>query len=255
MWYNYLFYLCIYHHVSIYLPIYLVIYLYLSIYLSIYQSIYHVSIYHVSIYLSIYVSIMYLSIYLSCIYHVSIMYLSIYLSIYLSVYRYVSIHLSVYLSICLSIYLSIYLSICCIGENVATSEVASVLSSCRDVQETTVYGVAVPNCEGKAGMAVIVPTKTYRDDGSNSSNSRSSTYDDHGNSRNDQRDILNETQSFDVELVRLICSLNLPTYACPLFLRVKPIGAVLTTTSTFKHLKNDLIKEVSIDVQYVMYSI
>ena len=141
----------------------------------------------------------------------------------------------------------------CIGENVATSEVASVLSSCRYVQETTVYGVAVPNCEGKAGMAVIVPTKIYRDDGRSSS---SSSYDDHGNgdnSRNDQRDILNDTQSFDVELVRLICSLNLPTYACPLFLRVKPIGAVLTTTSTFKHLKNDLIKEVSIDVCDVQY--
>jgi hypothetical protein len=105
-------------------------------------------------------------------------------------------------------------------------------------------------------MAVIVPTKIYRDDGSSSSSSSSSSYDDHGNgdsSRNDQRDILNDTQSFDVELVRLICSLNLPTYACPLFLRVKPIGAVLTTTSTFKHLKNDLIKEVSIDVCDVLY--
>ncbi len=43
------------------------------------------------------------------------------------------------------------------GENVATLQVAEVLTGCRDVREAVVYGVKVAGLEGRAGMATIVP--------------------------------------------------------------------------------------------------
>ena len=42
------------------------------------------------------------------------------------------------------------------GENVATGEVADVLLACAGVAEASVYGVAVPGADGRAGMAAIV---------------------------------------------------------------------------------------------------
>lgn len=98
------------------------------------------------------------------------------------------------------------------AENVATSEVGEVLASCPGIKDVTVYGVQVPGCDGRAGMAAIV----LKDD---------ITLD-----TIDWTEILNNL------------SLHLPTYARPLFFRVKKI---LETTSTFKHLKGDLVKEVS----------
>jgi fatty-acyl-CoA synthase len=41
------------------------------------------------------------------------------------------------------------------GENVATREVAGVLSTCPGVAEAIVYGVTVPGAEGRAGMALL----------------------------------------------------------------------------------------------------
>ena len=41
------------------------------------------------------------------------------------------------------------------GENVATSEVAAALGRAPGVREAVVYGVAVPNADGKAGMAAL----------------------------------------------------------------------------------------------------
>jgi fatty-acyl-CoA synthase len=42
------------------------------------------------------------------------------------------------------------------GENVATSEVAAALLAAPGVREALVYGVTVPNTDGKAGMAALV---------------------------------------------------------------------------------------------------
>ncbi len=42
------------------------------------------------------------------------------------------------------------------GENVATSEVAAALLAAPGVREALVYGVTVPNADGKAGMAALV---------------------------------------------------------------------------------------------------
>ena len=41
------------------------------------------------------------------------------------------------------------------GENVATTEVAAALAACPGVAAATVYGVAVPGADGKAGMAAL----------------------------------------------------------------------------------------------------
>ena len=42
------------------------------------------------------------------------------------------------------------------GENVATSEVSEAMTEFPGVLEANVYGVAVPNTDGRAGMAALV---------------------------------------------------------------------------------------------------
>ncbi|NXE43930.1 S27A2 synthetase, partial [Ptilorrhoa leucosticta] len=41
------------------------------------------------------------------------------------------------------------------GENVATTEVEATLALVSFIQEVNVYGVAVPGCEGRCGMAAV----------------------------------------------------------------------------------------------------
>ncbi|NXN82082.1 S27A2 synthetase, partial [Bombycilla garrulus] len=41
------------------------------------------------------------------------------------------------------------------GENVATTEVEATLGLVSFIQEVNVYGVAVPGCEGRCGMAAV----------------------------------------------------------------------------------------------------
>ncbi len=94
------------------------------------------------------------------------------------------------------------------GENVATSEVSEALSVFPGIAEASVYGVAVPGYDGKAGMAAIA---------------------------------LNEAEG-DLDLPALHTHLkkNLPDYARPVFLRVRKD---LDHTGTFKQRKVDLVKE------------
>jgi fatty-acyl-CoA synthase len=91
------------------------------------------------------------------------------------------------------------------GENVATSEVSAAISAFPGIREANVYGVAVPGAEGRAGMAAVVV------DGE-----------------------LN-LQAFRTHLISC-----LPSYARPLFLRIQ---SELQVTATFKHTKNDLVRE------------
>ena len=88
------------------------------------------------------------------------------------------------------------------GENVATGEVAAVLSAFSGVQEANVYGVSVPGVEGRAGMAAIV------------------------------------AQDLDLAALRKHIASNLPPYARPVFLRVMP---ELEVTGTFKYRKADMV--------------
>ena len=91
------------------------------------------------------------------------------------------------------------------GENVATSEVAAALTSFAGVEEATVYGVAVPGQEGRAGMASLVVG-----------------------------------DGFDVKALAAHLDNELPAYARPLFLRLQ---REIETTGTFKHRKMDLIAQ------------
>ncbi|KYH43384.1 long-chain-acyl-CoA synthetase [Branchiibius sp. NY16-3462-2] len=90
------------------------------------------------------------------------------------------------------------------GENVATTEVEAVLGKAPGIEECTVYGVAVPGTDGKAGMGAIV---------------------------------LQEGADFDGDQVGKALTTGLPAYAVPLFLRVVDS---LEHTSTFKSRKVEL---------------
>ena len=91
------------------------------------------------------------------------------------------------------------------GENVSTSEVAGVLASFPDVQEATVYGVAVEGQEGRAGMASLVVEP-----------------------------------DFDLKAFTAHLDAQLPTYARPVFLRLQPH---IEVTGTFKYRKMDLVTD------------
>ena len=88
------------------------------------------------------------------------------------------------------------------GENVATSEVLAVFDGVLDVN---VYGVRVPGADGRAGMAALVCDGT-----------------------------------FDLTRFYAYVSERLPSYARPLFLRMRE---QLETTATFKHRKVDLVRD------------
>lgn len=88
------------------------------------------------------------------------------------------------------------------GENVSTTEVASVLASCPGVMDVAVYGVTIPSAEGRAGMAALVAGP-----------------------------------GFDLEAFRREVGERLPDYARPVFLRIVP---TLDVTGTFKPRKQEL---------------
>jgi fatty-acyl-CoA synthase len=88
------------------------------------------------------------------------------------------------------------------GENVATSEVAEVISVFPRIKEVNVYGVEVPGADGRAGMAAITAGK-----------------------------------GLDMAKLHAHIAQNLPGYARPLFLRIQD---EIETTGTFKHRKVDL---------------
>ncbi|MHB8284289.1 MAG: long-chain-acyl-CoA synthetase [Caulobacteraceae bacterium] len=91
------------------------------------------------------------------------------------------------------------------GENVSTTEVESRLSEIPGVEEANVYGVPVPNTEGKAGMAALVTSP-----------------------------------DFDVSGLQAAVDAALPAYARPAFVRLSPKVAV---TGTFKHTKVEATAE------------
>jgi fatty-acyl-CoA synthase len=91
------------------------------------------------------------------------------------------------------------------GENVSTAEVAEAIARCPGVLDAAVYGVAVPGTDGRAGMAALVVA-----------------------------------EGFDLAALRRHLDASLPAYARPVFLRVR---AELDTTGTFKHRKDELMRE------------
>ena len=93
------------------------------------------------------------------------------------------------------------------GENVSTTEVAETISAYPGVLEATVYGVALPGHDGRAGMAAVV---------------------------------VDNVAEFDLAGLRVELAERLPAYARPLFLRFRP---KLDLTGTFKPRKVELVAQ------------
>lgn len=90
------------------------------------------------------------------------------------------------------------------AENVATNEVAGILSRYEGITQANVYGVEVPGYDGRAGMAALV----------------------------------SETPP-DLAALKAYLDTELPHYARPVFLR---LSSESETTSTFKFKKTNLVK-------------
>jgi fatty-acyl-CoA synthase len=89
------------------------------------------------------------------------------------------------------------------GENVSTTEVERALGRCEYVLEANVYGVAVHGRDGRAGMAAIVAR-----------------------------------EDLDLDALHTHLARQLPSYAMPVFLRVR---RDLDVTTTFKQKKIELV--------------
>jgi fatty-acyl-CoA synthase len=104
------------------------------------------------------------------------------------------------------------------GENVATTQVEAALAEDKSIEESTVFGVEVPDTGGRAGMAAVK---------------------------------LRDGVEFDGKALAQTACANLPSYAAPLFVRVVQS---LETTSTFKSRKVDLRKQAyGSDVEDPLY--
>ena len=91
------------------------------------------------------------------------------------------------------------------GENVATSEVAEAISAFPGIKQASVYGVAVPGADGRAGMAMLIAS-----------------------------------DELDLDAFRKHLISRLPAYAHPLFLRIRN---QIEITATFKYTKAAFARE------------
>lgn len=94
------------------------------------------------------------------------------------------------------------------GENVSTTEVENVIAQFEAVTDAIVYGVEIPQTNGRAGMASIW---------------------------------LKDGLAFDVDAFYEFVSARLPAYALPIFVRVARVP--METTGTFKYKKNEFKKQ------------
>jgi fatty-acyl-CoA synthase len=92
------------------------------------------------------------------------------------------------------------------GENVSTNEVAEILNHAGSILESNVYGVTIPNTEGRAGMAAIRTDSDF------------------------------QLSTFTKHVLQALAN-----YQRPLFLRI--LTGEMKITSTFKHQKGDYRKE------------
>lgn len=101
------------------------------------------------------------------------------------------------------------------GENVATTEVEEEVNLYEQIENAVVYGVQLPHCDGRAGMAAVT--------------------------------LNTELNQFDSKAFTTHLRNKLPAYAVPLFIRVR---SEQTVTGTFKYRKVEL-KEEGIDLTKV----
>jgi citronellyl-CoA synthetase len=93
------------------------------------------------------------------------------------------------------------------GENISTLEVENILNSHPDILTSAVYGVPIPNTDGKAGMASLQ---------------------------------LKSNSNYDIESISKFVFESLPKYSIPIFLRIKKD---LALTGSLKITKTELRKE------------
>jgi acyl-CoA synthetase (AMP-forming)/AMP-acid ligase II len=96
------------------------------------------------------------------------------------------------------------------GENVATTEIENVLDAVKEFADVTVYGVPVPDYDGKVGMAAVVLKEGLG------------------------------VEDVDWSGFHKECTEHLTSYSRPAFVRVQEAVKV---TATFKHQKSDLVKD------------
>lgn len=94
------------------------------------------------------------------------------------------------------------------GENVATTEVEEITNQFDQITQSVVYGVQVPNADGRVGMAAIT--------------------------------LNTDLNHFDTKNFAHHVSEKLPNYAVPRFIRIRNDQDI---TGTFKYKKGDLKKE------------
>ena len=94
------------------------------------------------------------------------------------------------------------------SENVSTNEVGELLNSFDQIEIANVFGVNVPNAEGRAGMVAL--------------------------------QLKEGISSLDIERFAAHVNDRLPPYAVPVFVRVQ---TGIEVTGTFKMVKKDLVKE------------
>ena len=102
------------------------------------------------------------------------------------------------------------------GENVSTTEVESVLDSFKQIYISAVYGIEIPNTDGRAGMAAIVPLQTKLED-------------------------------FDLKALADMLKNELADFAIPKFLRIR---SELDQTPTMK-VKKDQLKNEGYDIEKI----
>ena len=93
------------------------------------------------------------------------------------------------------------------GENVSTQEIENILSSNKMILTSAVYGVPIPNNEGKAGMASLS---------------------------------IKNGNSLDIDIFSNFVLESLPKYSIPIFIRLQD---ELDLTGTYKITKTILRKE------------
>lgn len=98
------------------------------------------------------------------------------------------------------------------GENVSTVEVEGIINQFSGISESIVYGVEIPETNGRAGMVKIIVDES--------------------------------TSKINLKDFYQYLSAELPSYAVPLFIRISDAAE---TTSTFKHKKHTL-KEEAYDI-------
>jgi citronellyl-CoA synthetase len=101
------------------------------------------------------------------------------------------------------------------GHNISTTEVENIFNNFEQVSLSTVYGVKIPNSDGRAGMASFASEINIED--------------------------------FNFKGLAEYLQNNLPPYGVPIFLRVK---SEIETTSTFK-IKKSLLKKEGFDLDII----